>query len=71
MDSLVANLSTTLKEVNNYTDDDIAFAIYKNQLAGWGYFNSPQVDAITQKQWKCPLKVKNLIWLGRILKDTK
>ena len=48
MDSLVANLSTTLKEANNYTDDDIAFAIYKNQLAGWGYTNSPQVDIIAQ-----------------------
>ena len=48
MDSLVANLSTTLKEGNNYTDDDIAFAIYKNQLAGWGYTNSPQVDIIAQ-----------------------
>ena len=48
MDSFVANLSPDLKEAHNYTDDDIAFAIYKNQLAGWGYMNSPQVDIIEQ-----------------------
>ena len=44
MDSLVGNLSTDLKEGNNYTDEDISFALYKDQLAGWGYFNSSQVD---------------------------
>ena len=44
MDSLVGNLSTDLKERNNYTDEDISYALYKDQLAGWGYFNSSQVD---------------------------
>ena len=43
MDSVVANLSTALLEANNYTDADIAYALYKDQLDGWGYFNSPQV----------------------------
>ena len=47
MDSLVANLSPALLEANNYTEDDIALAIYKDQLAGWGYFNSPEVDHIS------------------------
>ena len=47
MDSLVAKLSTTLLEANNYTEDDIAFAIYKDQLAGWGYINSSEVDHIS------------------------
>ena len=46
MDSVIANLSSDLKEGNNFTDDDIAFALYKDQLAGWGYFNSKQVDII-------------------------
>ena len=48
MDSVIANLSTDLKEGNNFTDEDIAFALYKDQLAGWGFFNSSQVDIITQ-----------------------
>ena len=48
MDSVIANLSTDLKEGNNFTDEDIAFALYKDQLAGWGYFNSKQVDIIIQ-----------------------
>ena len=48
MDSVIANLSTDLKEENNFTDEDIAFALYKDQLAGWGFFNSSQVDIITQ-----------------------
>ena len=48
MDSVIANLSTDLKEGNNFTDEDIAFALYKDQLAGWGYFDSKQVDIITQ-----------------------
>ena len=47
IDSLVANLSTAVKEGNNYTDEDIAFALYKDQLSGWGYFNSSQVDNVT------------------------
>ena len=47
MDSLVANLSTALLEANNYTDADISFALYKDQLDGWGYFDSPQVDNVT------------------------
>ena len=49
MDSLVASLSSSLKEANNYTDEDIALALYKDQLAGWGYFKSPQVDCIKHK----------------------
>ena len=48
MDSVVANLNTSLKEANNYTDEDIAFALYKDQLVGWGYVNSPQVHNLTQ-----------------------
>ena len=48
MDSVIANLSTDLKEGNNFTDEDIAFALYKDQLAGWGYFDSKQVDIITE-----------------------
>ena len=50
MDSLVANLSTDLKEANDYTDEEIAFALYKDNLAGWGYLNSMEVDIKQKKQ---------------------
>ena len=42
MDSVIASVSNEIKE-NNLTDDDIAFVLYKDFLAGWGYFSSPQV----------------------------
>ena len=42
LDSLVAGL--TKNNIADYTDDDIAFALYKDFVTGWGFFDHPKVS---------------------------
>ena len=34
-----------------YTDEDIGFVFYKQFIAGWGYFNDSQQQAINHFMW--------------------
>ena len=36
--------------IADYTDDDIAFALYKDFVTGWGFFDHPKVSR-NNKTW--------------------
>ena len=42
MDSMVEGLRKN--NITDYTDDDIAFALYKDFVTGWGFFDHPKVS---------------------------